>query len=121
MKKIVALLLSFLTLNSIAGTDPKEAYELMKKNEAVIVDVREENEIKAGMIKDAKWFPLSKISEDKNWKEDFKKLTEDKKIFLYCRSGNRSGKVLNILKEIGIKSENLGGYETLKHELPIKE
>lgn len=121
MKKIIALLLSFFSLNSIAATDPKTAYSMVQKNEAVIIDVREENELKAGMIKDAKWFPLSKVTNDNNWKEDFKKLTEGKKIFLHCRSGARSEKVLNILKQNGIESENLGGYETLKHELPIRE
>lgn len=121
MKKIIALLLSFISLNSIAATDPKTAYSMVQNNEAVIIDVREENELKAGMIKDAKWFPLSKVTNDNNWKIDFKKLTEGKKIFLHCRSGARSEKVMNILKQNGIESENLGGYETLKHELPTRE
>lgn len=121
MKKMIALVLSLFTLNAIAATDPKTAYSMVQKNEAVIIDVREENELKAGMIKDAKWFPLSKVMNDKNWKEDFSKLTDGKKIFLHCRSGARSAKVMNILKENGIVSENLGGYESLKHELPIRE
>lgn len=121
MKKMIALLLSLLSLNTIAATDPKTAYSMVQKNEAVIVDVREENELKGGMIKDAKWFPLSKVMNDKNWKNDFAKLTEGKKIFLHCRSGARSAKVMNILKENGIESENLGGYETLKHGLPVRE
>lgn len=121
MKKMIALLLSLLSLNIIAATDPKTAYSMVQKNEAVIVDVREEDEIRAGMIKDAKWFPLSKVMEDKNWKEDFMALTQGKKIFLHCRSGVRSEKVMNILKQNGIESENIGGYQTLKHELPIKE
>lgn len=120
MKKMIALMLSILSLNTIAATDPKTAYSMVQNNEAVIIDVREEDEIKAGMIKDAKWFPLSKIKDDKIWKNDFIKLTDGKKIFLYCRSGNRSGKVMEILKKSGIESENIGGYETLKHELPIK-
>lgn len=121
MKKLFALFLSIFSLTSIAATDPKTAYSMVQKNEAVIIDVREENELKAGMIKDAKWFPLSRVMNDKDWKEDFSKLTEGKKIFLHCRSGVRSEKVMNILKQNGIESENIGGYETLKHELPIRE
>jgi rhodanese-related sulfurtransferase len=121
MKRMIALLLSLFTLNTFAATDPKTAYSMVQKNEAVIIDVREEDELKAGMIKDAKWFPLSKVMKDKNWKEDFVKLADGKKIFLHCRSGARSEKVLNILKQNGIQSENLGGYETLKHELPTRE
>lgn len=117
MKKLVTLLLSLFTLNAFAATDPKTAYSMVQKNEAVIIDVREEDEVKAGMIKDAKWFPLSKVTGDKNWKEDFVKLTQGKKIFLHCRSGARSGKVMDILKQNGIESENLGGYEKIKQEL----
>lgn len=121
MRKLIALFLTLFALNVVAATDPKAAYSMVQKKEAVIIDVREEDELKAGMIKDAKWFPLSKVMNDKNWKEEFSKLTEGKKIFLHCRSGARSAKVMNILKENGIESENLGGYETLKHELPVRE
>lgn len=117
MKKLIAVFLSLFSLNSMAGTDPKTAYSMVQKNEAVLIDVREEDEVKAGMIKDAKWFPMSKINNDKNWKEDFVKLAAGKKIFLHCRSGNRSGKVMDILKQNSIDSENLGGYEKLKQEL----
>lgn len=119
MKRIFALILSMLSIAAISGTDPKLAYSMVQKNEAVIIDVREEDELKAGMIKDAKWFPLSKVMNDKNWKEDFGRLTKGKKIFLHCRSGARSEKVMNILKKNGIHSENIGGYEKLKIELPV--
>lgn len=121
MKNIITLFLSLITLNAFSATDPKTAYSMVQKNDAVIVDVREEEEIKAGMIKDAKWFPLSKVENDKNWKEDFIKIAEGKKVFLHCRSGVRSEKVKDILKKNGIDSENLGGYKTLKHELPTNQ
>jgi rhodanese-related sulfurtransferase len=120
MKKLIAMILTALSVNAFS-TDPKTAYDMAQKGEAVIVDVREEDEIKSGMINNAKWFPLSKITNGKTWKEDFKQLVGDKTIFLHCRSGARSGRVMNILKENGIISENLGGYETLKKILPVKE
>ncbi|MCM2349274.1 MAG: rhodanese-like domain-containing protein [Bacteriovoracaceae bacterium] len=120
MKKFLLLIMTIFSFRVLAETSPKNAYALAKEGKAVIIDVREADEVKGGMIDEAKWFPLSKISTNQNWKEDFKKVTEGKQIFLYCRSGNRSGKVMEILKENNIKSENIGGYETLKHELPIK-
>lgn len=120
MKKLFSILLSLLAFNAYAGTDPKTAFEMSQKDEAVIIDVREKDELKSGMVKDAKWFPLSKVQTDKNWKEDFQKISGGKKIFLYCRTGNRSGKVMDILKANNIESENIGGFETLKNELPIK-
>lgn len=119
MKKILTLLLSLFSF-SLFASDPKTAYDLYKQGKAVIVDVREADELKPGMIDGAQWFPLSKVQTDKNWKDDFLKQTKDKVIFLYCRTGNRSGKVQAILNENGIKSENIGGFETLKDILPVK-
>lgn len=121
MKKLFSLILCLFSLKGVAASTPKEAYELASKNIAVIIDVREKDEIKSGMIDKASWFPMSKIENDKQWKDDFKKISEGKKIFVYCRSGRRSEKVKDILKSEGIESENLGGYETLKSELPIKK
>ena len=119
MKKIFTTILTLLSLNALAVT-PKEAYQMAKEDKAVIVDVREQDEVKEGMIDQAHWFPLSKIKQNKNWKKDFEKMADGKQIFLYCRSGNRSGQVQEILKKEGILSENIGGYEKLKTELPVK-
>lgn len=120
MNKILMLLLSLLSFSVMASPDPKEAYSLFKEGKAVIIDVREADELKPGMIDGADWFPLSKFQTDKKWKEDFAKLTQGKTIFLYCRTGNRSGKVQTLLKDNGIESENIGGFETLKNILPVK-
>lgn len=118
MKNFLVTLLSLFTFSATAATSPKEAYAMVKEDQAVMIDVREEDEIKSGMIDKALWFPKSKIDGDKDWLKDFQAMVGDKKIFLYCRSGARSQKVLNILKTNGISSENLGGYESLKKEIP---
>jgi rhodanese-related sulfurtransferase len=118
MKKTLLLTLSLIFITTLSATEPADAYKMLNEGKAVIVDVREEDEIKLGMIEKALWFPLSKVNNDKNWKEQFQKLTQGKQIFLYCRSGNRSGKVKNILKENNIESENIGGFESLKNQLP---
>ena len=119
MKKFFTLILSMFSLSLLAN-DPKAAYDMYKEGKAIIIDVREAEELRPGMVDGAQWFPMSKVQNEKNWKEDFIKQTEGKKIFLYCRSGNRSGKVQNILKENGINSENIGGFENLKQILPVK-
>jgi rhodanese-related sulfurtransferase len=120
MKKIVLFVLSLVSIATLSATEPAEAYKMLTEGKAVIVDVREEDEIKSGMIEKALWFPLSKMNNDKNWKEQFQKVTQGKQIFLYCRSGNRSEKVKNILKANSIESENIGGFGTLKNQLPIQ-
>lgn len=117
MKKILSALLFAFPLLALAVTPTKEVYELVKSNKAIIIDVREENEIKEGMLEKATWYPLSKIEKDKSWEQDLAKLSKDKKVFLYCRSGRRSAKVQDLLKAQGITSENMGGYDDLKKQI----
>ena len=119
MKKLITLILSLLSFTTLAQ-DPKTAYDKYKEGKAIIIDVREADEIKSGMVEGAKWFPLSKLQNEKNWKKDFVKQTSGKEIYLYCRTGNRSGKFQTALKENGIPSTNIGGYETLKELIPVK-
>jgi rhodanese-related sulfurtransferase len=111
---IVTMLITF----HLYATTTQDAYKMVLSGEAVLVDVREEIETKDGMIKNAVLFPLSKTRTDSNWKKNFINLVGNKKIFLYCRSGRRSGEFLELLQKSQIKSENLGGYLTLKDELP---
>ena len=96
MKKLLTLFIIFLASFSLYATDSQTAYSLVKKGKAV----------------------FSKITSDPNWKKDFLKLSNGKKIFLYCKSGMRSRECQKTLKENGIESESIGGYEQLKSELP---
>lgn len=122
MTRIFLIVLFFLSLSSCvkADSDPKAAYTLFKEGKATIIDVREADELNSGMIQGAHWIPLSKIQSEKNWKEELIKQVGGKRIFLYCRSGRRSGTVKDMLKENGVESENLGGFEHLKTLLPVK-
>lgn len=117
MKFISTVLVSLFSF-SIFATTPQEAFDLSQKGKAVLIDVREKEELQDGMVKGAKWFPLSKIENDSNWKKEFTPIAKDKKIFLYCRSGRRSEKVEALLKELKFDAENIGGYQDLKDILP---
>lgn len=119
MKKIITLILFLLSTLSWAKVDPKSAYALQEAGKAVIIDVREENEIKDGMIEGAKWFPLSKAKAEADFDKELLTMTRDKKVFLYCRSGRRSGMFQDMMKKKNLKAENLGGYEDLKSILPV--
>ncbi len=105
-----------------AEADAKKSYENYKAGKAIFIDVREEAEVKDGMIKGALWIPLSKLEADpiKETKR-IKQLTAEKEIFIYCRSGSRSGRAQSLLKEAGVSSVNMGGYSGLVNEsLPIQ-
>lgn len=118
MKIIFSSLLVLFATTSVAAIEPRIAYDMVIEGKAVMIDVREKEEVDEGMVDEAVWFPKSKIDTDPNWPEDFLVLTEAKEIFLYCRSGRRSEEVRKVLKINGIESVNLGGYNQLKTILP---
>ena len=96
---------SQVALNSITT---KELKVLLSKENIQLMDVRTPEEIKQGTIQTAFFANYFDV--------DFEKvataqLNKSKPIYLYCRSGNRSGKACKILKEKGFEVINvLGGY-----------
>ncbi len=99
------------TIPSIA---PAEAKPLLASGKAVLVDVREKNEIEEGMIQGAVWLPLSGVQSDSAaTKELIDQLDKSKEILTYCRSGKRSATVAAHLKNLGFRVKNVGGYDAL--------
>ena len=112
MKKIMLglLLLNFFSTNLSLASDVK-IYEEMISGKAVILDVREKDEIKSGMIKGATWLPLSSLKT--NPTETIKKLKQivkNKDLYIYCRSGQRAKTFITQVSAEGIKGINVGGY-----------
>ena len=83
--------------------EPKEVDALLKKNEAVIVDAREDEE-RFEVIAGALWTPMSKVSDQKFWNEFKSKLPKGKTVVFYCASGIRSKKLAERLAAEGLKS-----------------
>ena len=114
MKKgICLLLLSFLFLNcngqQASNTiSTAELKRLLAQGEVQLLDVRTPKEIQKGAIKTALFANYFDV--------DFEKvatvqLNKSKPVYLYCKSGNRSGKACEILKDKGFEVINvLGGY-----------
>lgn len=113
MKKVIILLL--ISINwALADSSLNEIQNLILNQEAVIIDVREKEEVDQGMLKQAEWFPLSEIESNKEWPKSLVKKTWGKKVYLYCKSGRRAEAVKELLAEKAIFSTNLGGYDELK-------
>lgn len=91
----------------------KQARELAQNQDAWIIDVREEDEIReTGIAVGAHWMPLSKISEGHpDWIAFKEQMPKDKTICLYCRSGARSGRICDLLEMEGYVTKNLGGLK----------
>ena len=84
---------------------------LVSSNEVIVIDVRSFEEVKTGIIQDAIHIEWTKIDKEIT-KID---ITKDQPIYLYCRSGNRSGKAAVILEKIGYTNViNAGGLQSAK-------
>lgn len=140
MKKLLVLLTVLVLVFSLAACDQKkdEAKE-EKKDEAkvevmtmagqdlvdlmadsskaadvIVVDVRKEDEFKAGHIKGAINIALEDIEAKLSELEAYK----DKTVVLYCNTGNRSGKAGTQLVEKGFKTVyNADGVKKFEYEL----
>lgn len=84
---------------------PEEVKERIKNGEKLnLIDVREDEEVAMGMIPGAKYIPMSGIPSQH---EDIEKTDE---IIFICRSGNRSGRVVEYLQMLGYKGlKNMTG------------
>ena len=77
---------------------------LAQGEKLILVDVREDDEVAAGMIKGAIHIPLGEIPTRHS------EIPKAEEVILVCRSGNRSGKALAYLESIGYKGlKNMTG------------
>lgn len=92
----------------------KNLKTLLAKEKIQLVDVRTPQETEKGFIKTALFSNYFAT----NFLEDVtSKLDKNKPVYLYCRSGNRSGKACEILQEKGYEVYNvLGGFNQWKKE-----
>lgn len=78
----------------------KFAALLEEKKDAQIIDIRTPEEFVAGSIDNA----VNINFFDKDFKEQLDKLDKTKPVFMFCKSGGRSGKAINTFKELGFET-----------------
>ncbi len=115
----IALLLAFLAapVLLLAAEHTKDSLETVQKatadKTAVLVDVREAPEWKAGHVAGATFLPLSVLKEA-SAEAVSKKLPNGKIVYTYCRAGRRSVEAGELLKKLGYDVRPLKpGYEEL--------
>lgn len=104
----VMIIYSFIgaRLRGFQTANPTQATQLINHSDAVIVDVREENEYLKGHIVNSIHIPLSYLNDRMQQLEKYK----DKPIIVGCRSGQRSGQACATLKKNGFEQVyNLSG------------
>ena len=97
--------------NSASMMDPQTFKQKFKQDSGIIIDVRTSGEFADGHLKKAKynWDVMSG-----EFQGNLAGLDKEETYYLYCRSGNRSGKATSIMKQKGFHNVyNIGAYQTL--------
>lgn len=104
-------------LANFQSLDAKQAIELMEKENVLLLDVRTLPEYKSGHLRDATLMPLHLLENNVKRFEKHK----DKKILVYCRSGNRSVSASRILEANGFTPINISGgiIELLREKVEL--
>lgn len=104
--------------------EPKDAFTLLEKNrnnsDFAVLDVRTPEEYNEGHIENA----LLLNVKSKDFENELDNLNKDKNYFVYCKSGRRSGKALNLMEKHGFKNINniVGGFDKWKSKrLPVEK
>ena len=82
----------------------------LKSNKATLLDVRTREEFESGHIKGAELHDSNRITSG-----DLPVVDKDRKIYIYCRSGNRSSESTKVLKDAGFTNViNIGGIKDVQ-------
>ena len=98
---IVFIMLNF--FNNLFGQNTSQDLAAIVNDGALLVDVRTPQEFAEGSVKGAVNIPLDKVQ------SQLAKFKGKKHIIVFCRSGNRSGQALSILKQNGFENAVNGG------------
>lgn len=107
-------------ISGVKHMSPREVVQLMNSDDAIVLDVRDDAEVREGVIGKSKHIPVSMLA---------KRIAEldkhrEKTVIAYCRSGNRSSQACRILRKAGFdKVVNLRGGMLAWREanLPVRK
>ena len=95
----------------------EDALKTSNDSNSILVDVRSDAEWNDGYIETAIHIPLNELMQ----KIELIAKNKEQRIYLYCRSGNRSGKAEQALQNNGyINARNIGGINEASSKLQLK-
>jgi rhodanese-related sulfurtransferase len=92
-------------MTNLTNAEWKSAVE--NDENAIILDVRTDDEVAEGVIENAKQLDLHQPQE---FMEGLNNMNKDKNYYVYCRAGSRSSQACQIMEQLGFKNTyNLSG------------
>lgn len=92
-------------ISGVGEVGPAEAVQKINREDALVLDVREDGEFRAGHIPNAKHIPLGFLASRLSELEKYK----SRPVVVNCRSGARSARACGILSKAGFDAHNLRG------------
>lgn len=122
---ITIFAISSVSLPALAANkiSPEDAYSATLTNRAILVDVREKEEIlETGIADMAVWLPTSSIeTRSQEFNDALKSWPKEQKLVFYCRSGRRSEKSADLFSTFGYRTYNAGSIKDwIDAGLPVK-
>ncbi|USD36693.1 MULTISPECIES: rhodanese-like domain-containing protein [Ferrimonas] len=105
LRPLIALILILTSWTSFGSERAELAWQQIRQQEAVIIDVRSPGEFAEGRLKGAINIPHDIIADEM----PHLSLAKDQPIVVYCRSGRRSGIAEMILEKQGYTKVTNGG------------
>jgi rhodanese-related sulfurtransferase len=124
--KIITVLAALPVATAASGAhqiSPKDAYSAAMNNRAILVDVREKDEVTETGIADlAVWLPTSTIeARGQAFNDALRTWPKELKLIFYCRSGRRSEKSADLFSTFGYRTYNAGSIKDWTDAgLPVK-
>jgi phage shock protein E len=124
--KLYLLLAICLFTNTLFAQQPttvnqefQKLVQQLKRGEVYLIDVRTSEEYNEGNLEYSQNIDYN----GGDFRNNLNKLDKKKPVYVYCKSGNRSGKALDSLQALGFsKYYNIGGFEKLKADgMPVKK
>lgn len=101
------------TIQNFSALNTQDFIEISKREDSTVIDVRTPEEIASGKI-----VPEAEELDyyEDNFKEQLNLFPKDKTYVVYCRSGNRSGQTVKLMKNLGFEEvyDLSGGIQAYK-------
>lgn len=101
---VVLATITFLELKRLTrkyqALGPTDVVRVLNNDDALVLDVRDDSEVRQGRIKGARHIPLKELRERMGELQKF----QNKPVVVYCRTGNRSAQASELLTRNGFET-----------------